>query len=510
MKLTRSVRHNIIANFTGNVWRGIFNLAFIPVYIKLMGVEVYGLLGIFMSLSALFVLLDMGLSTTLSRELSRLSVIENSAQESRNLVRTFEVVYWLISIVIGASVIILAPLIAEYWINSASISTEIIEQTLLIMGMLLAFQWPRAIYIGGLEGLQRQVLYNVIKTLSMLARHIGAVLVLTFISPSILYFFYWQSIVALITTIVLAVYLWKSLPESNGRSKFDKNLFVKNWKFVSGVMGISLGTVLLTQIDKIILSKMLTLEVFSYYMLATTVATVIMSLVSPIHTALFPKLSQLVVKKDENGISDLYHRGCQLASIIILPISITMIFFSKEILSTWIGDPTVVNNTHMLLSLLIVGTTIKAYMTLPYTLQLAHGWTKLAFYKNVIAVIIIIPSMLWAAQMYQGIGAAWVLIILYLGLLIFEINIMHKRILKDNMRKRYGYDVFIPVLIVSIIGLATHEIHDIFPIDVSEVITALAVLCTLLFSFMASAWATGNLNVRVMSLLKIKERKKIV
>ena len=111
MKLTRSVRHNIIANFTGNVWRGVFNLAFIPVYIKLMGVEVYCLLGVFMSLSALFVLLDMGLSTTLSRELSRLSVIENSAQESRNLVRTFEAVYWLIGIVIGASVIILAPLI---------------------------------------------------------------------------------------------------------------------------------------------------------------------------------------------------------------------------------------------------------------------------------------------------------------------------------------------------------------------------------------------------------------
>lgn len=507
MKLTRSVRHNIIANFTGNVWRGVFNLAFIPVYIKLMGVEVYGLLGVFMSLSALFVLLDMGLSTTLSRELSRLSVIENSAQESRNLVRTFEAVYWLIGIVIGASVIILAPLIAEYWINSASISTEIIEQTLLVMGMLLAFQWPRAIYIGGLEGLQRQILYNVIKTLSMLARHLGAVLVLTFISPSILYFFYWQSFVALITTIVLAVYLWKSLPKFNGRSKFDKNLFVKNWKFVSGVMGISLGAVLLAQIDKIILSKMLTLEVFSYYMLATTVATIIMSLVSPIHTALFPRLSQLVVKKDENSISDLYHRGCQLASIIILPISITMIFFSKEILSTWVRDPTVVNNTHMLLSLLIVGTTIKAYMTLPYTLQLAHGWTKLAFYKNVIAVIIIIPSMLWAAQVYQGIGAAWVLIILYLGLLIFEIIIMHKRILKGNMKNRYGYDVFIPVLIVSIIGLAAHEIHDIFPIEVSEVITVLAVLLYTFFLFYGLCMGNRQPKCKIYVVAKNKKVK---
>jgi len=89
MKSTPSVRHNIAANFAGKAWRGIFGLAFVPIYIKLMGVEVYGLIGIFMSLTALLALLDMGLSATLNRELSRLSVAEDSAQESRNLVRTF-------------------------------------------------------------------------------------------------------------------------------------------------------------------------------------------------------------------------------------------------------------------------------------------------------------------------------------------------------------------------------------------------------------------------------------
>ena len=378
----------------------------------------YGLIGIFMSLSALFSLLDIGLSATLNRELSRLSVTENPAQESRNLVRTFEVIYWSIGIVIGIFVIFSAPLIVKYWINSTSTSNEIIEQTLLIMGMLLAFQWPSAIYSGGLKGLQRQVLYNVIKSTSMLARHVGAVFVLIFISPSILAFFYWQSFVALVTTFVLASWLWKSLPKSHARSKFNKNLFVKNRRFVSGMFGISLGTILLAQADKIILSKMLTLEMFGYYMLAYSIASAFISLMSPIHTALFPRLSQLVVKKNESDISDLYHRGCQLASIIILPISITLVFFSKEILSIWIEKPLVVSNTYMLLSLLIIGTTIKAFMTLPYTLQLAHGWTKLAFYKNIIAVTILFPSMLWMVQIYQGIGAAWVLIFLNLGLLI--------------------------------------------------------------------------------------------
>ncbi len=167
MKSTPSVFHNIIANFAGKAWKGILGLAFVPIYIHLMGIEVFGLIGIFLSLSALFDLLDMGLSTTLNRELSRLSVAENSAQESRNLVRTFEAVYWGVGILIGIAVIILAPLLAKYWINSTSISSETIEHALLIMGMLLASQWPGSIYSGGLMGLQRQVVLNVIRSVSI-------------------------------------------------------------------------------------------------------------------------------------------------------------------------------------------------------------------------------------------------------------------------------------------------------------------------------------------------------
>ena len=128
MKSTPSVRNNIAANFAGRAWKGIFSLAFVPVYINLMGVEAYGLIGIFMSLTALLSVLDMGLSATLNRELSRLSVVEGSAQESRNLVRTFEILYWGIGILIGIAVVILAPIIAKYWISSSNVNGDIIEQ----------------------------------------------------------------------------------------------------------------------------------------------------------------------------------------------------------------------------------------------------------------------------------------------------------------------------------------------------------------------------------------------
>jgi len=505
MKSTPSVFHNIIANFAGKAWKGIFGLAFVPIYIQLMGVEVFGLIGIFLSLSVLFALLDMGLSATLNRELSRLSVAENSAQESRNLVRTFEVVYWGIGIVIGIFVIILAPLLAKYWINSTSISSETVEQALLIMGILLAAQWPNAIYSGGLKGLQRQVGLNVIKSVSVLMQHCGAVLVLLFISPSILSFFLWQFFVALLTTIVLAMRLWKLLPKSGHRSKFDKNLFVKNWQFASGMIGISLVTVLLTQLDKIILSKMLTLEMFGYYMLALYVANALRGLVIPIFTALFPKFTQLVASAEESNLIVLYHKSCQLMSVFVLPLTITIAVFAKEILALWLDDTMAIQNSHQILTLLIIGTALNALMILPYALQLAYGWTKLAFYKNVVAIILLVPLMVWMVQMYQGIGAAWVWIILNLGYLIFEVPIMHRRLLKGEMGKWYSRDVFLPTLIVSAIGLIAHEI---LPVGSSKMIMLLGVFSTFALSFIASAWTTGHLNKQFIQLLKANDRRK--
>jgi O-antigen/teichoic acid export membrane protein len=243
---------------------------------------------------------------------------------------------------------------------------------------------------------------------------------------------------------------------------------------------------------------------FGYYMLAFSVATVLISLVNPVHSALFPRFSQLVVGGCEADISNLYHKGCQLVSIIIFPISITLVFFAEEILSIWIGDPVVVRNTHMLLSLLVIGSMLNALMTLPYTLQLAYGWTKLAFYKNIVAVIFLVPLMVWMVQMYQGIGAAWVLIALNLGLLIIEVLIMHQRLLKGEMNRWYSQDVFVPVLIVSSIGLIAREI---LPVDASKAILLLVVLSTVFFSFIASAWATGNLNTKSILLLKTNGQK---
>jgi hypothetical protein len=147
------IKQNIFANFAGNGWTALMSLAFVPLYIKFMGIESYGLVGIFVTLLALFGLLDMGLSTTLNRELARLSALPDKAQDMRNLVRTLELPYWDMAFVIGIAVIGLSKPIAFYWVNVDELSPATVQQALMIMGVVVAFRWPTILYSGGLMGL---------------------------------------------------------------------------------------------------------------------------------------------------------------------------------------------------------------------------------------------------------------------------------------------------------------------------------------------------------------------
>ena len=54
-----ALKRNLIANYLGQGWAVIMGLAFIPIYIKYLGIESYGLIGLFALFQAWLILLDM-------------------------------------------------------------------------------------------------------------------------------------------------------------------------------------------------------------------------------------------------------------------------------------------------------------------------------------------------------------------------------------------------------------------------------------------------------------------
>ena len=124
------VRRNVLANIAGRGWAALISLAVVPIYIHLLGIEAFGLIGFFLSLMAILSLLDLGLGTALNLRFAQYSARSGKAQEMRDLLRTLEVVYWLISIAIGMTMAVLARVITANWIKPQQRTAETITQAL--------------------------------------------------------------------------------------------------------------------------------------------------------------------------------------------------------------------------------------------------------------------------------------------------------------------------------------------------------------------------------------------
>jgi O-antigen/teichoic acid export membrane protein len=478
------VKRNIAANYIGKTWKAIISLAFIPIYIKFMGMEAYGLVGFFVSLQAISNIMDMGLSKTINKELAALSTdLSNNAQQMGDFVRTLEFIYWGIAFALGLTIFSLSELISHEWLNSEKLSPDEIQQSVIIMGLVMAIQWPISLYSGGLMGMQKHVLLNGINIFSSTFKSVGAVIVLWIVSPTIQVFFLWQAFASLIGVIIVYLYLWKSLPKRRLRPTFSKDIVHKVWKFTAGVTGITITAVLLTQIDKIILSKILTLEAFGYYILAVAVANSLYSITQPIHSSVFPRYTQLVSTCDKKSLIDLYHKSCQLVSVLLLPIALIISFFSKEIMYLWTGDIFIAENTHILVSILVIGTMFNGLISLPYALQLAHGVTRLALRVNTVAVVVLIPLVYFLANDFGAIGASIAWAVLNLGYFFVVIHMMHSFILKGEKMKWYIDDVLKPAL--SSLVMVT-----IWSVIIPEKATGLELLLYLFIALASTLLAT--------------------
>ncbi len=440
------VKRNILANYAGSFWAALMPLAFTPLYIGFMGIESFGLVGFFASLEAMLGLLDMGLRTTFNREMARLSSVDGAERVAVDLLRTLEVIYWSVGVAIGLGVVLLSFPVARYWINPGRLSVHDVQQAVMLMGLIMALRWPCALYSGGLMGLQKQVLLNSVSATSATIRGAGAVLVLWLVSPTIQAFFSWHIVASALETFFVACCLRWSLPSSSARPRFRKKLLVEIWRFAAGITAINILSPILSQMDKIILSNMLTLQMFGYYTLAWTVAGGIRRLSSPIPEAVFPRLVQMVTQGRTRELSDFYHSSCQLMSLIVLPAATVLAVFSYQVVAIWMNDSMVAEETHLVCSILAIGAACSGIVHLPVALQFACGRTSLLIWTNVVCLALMIPMLMWSVPRFGMVGGALTWTILNVGTFLIIAQVMHNSILKGEQWQYYLIDVGLPWL----------------------------------------------------------------
>ena len=498
-----SLSRNIIANYLGRGWEALIGLAFVPLYIQYLGVEAWGLVGFMVMMQAWFAILDMGLAPALSREMARFTAGAHTAESIRDLLRSLEAVYSGIALAVLVLVWFAAPWVAVHWLNPEHLSPEIVSQSLLIMGVVLAARMAEQVYRGAILGLQRMVWLSGAQAGLATLRWAGAMAVLVWVEPTIQAFFLWQGTVSLISILVLAGKTYQYLPKTIRSARFDWSGLLAIRSFAGGMAIISLLALLLTQVDKLLLSKLVPLSEFGIYTLAATVAGAISLLTIPISTALLPRLTELVAREDKTLLVGTYHRASQWLAVVLVPTSLVLAVFSEQLLWVWTNDAALARQAGPLLTLLALGTMMNGFMHVPFMAQLAYGWTGFAVRVNAVAVAIIVPVILWAVPRYGAVAAAWVWLGLNTGYVLISIHFMHRRILCNEKWLWYARAVGVPVLVS---GLSVVCLRLSLPADLGRMqLSAYLVLSTTVVTIF-TAFTTQEPLLTLKRLLGIKEK----
>lgn len=487
-----SVRRNVVANFLSGGWTVLLGLAMLPVYLRYLGIESYGLVGFFVALQAWLFLLDAGLTPTLNREMARFRAGMHTPQQIRDLLRSLEWLYAAVAVLLALGVASAATWIATHWLKLQDLSPLEASRAIALMGLVFGLQWMAALYRSGVMGLQQQVWLSGVTATAATLRALATVTVLQFVDASVFAFVAVQCAVSLVELAWLAARLHSQLPAPVRPPRFHLQSLRGVWRFAGGVAAISVLSTLLSQVDKLLLARLLPLAEFGYFSLAVTVAGALLFLIAPIQTAAYPRLSELVVAGDEAQFAREYHGFAQLLSIAVLPAALVLVFFADAIVTLWTQDPDVAGRVGPIASVWAAGTALNGLMQMPSSAQLASGWSRLTIVVSAVAVAAVIPTTLLLVPRHGAIAAAWIWVGINVAYAIFYVGGMHARILRGEKWRWYLQDVLKPCAAALLVVGAAFGVHlQVAPLPAPAELAFLALVLAMAAGASAAATPVG-------------------
>lgn len=500
-----SLRKNILANYASQFYVALIGIVMVPVYIRYMGAEAYGLVGFYAMLQAWFMLLDMGLTPTIARETARFRGGAADGASYRRLVRTLEGVFLAVALVAGTALFSMSGYIASDWLNVSQLPESGVKTAVQLMTAIVAMRWMSGLYRGSISGSERLVWLATFDMGIATLRFVGVLLVFTFIDVAPQTFFGYQLCVALAELVVLMLYAYRLFPKASqgGRSSWSLAPLGTILRFSLTIAFTSSVWVVVTQTDKLVLSRILPLAEYGYFTVAVLVAGWILMICSPISNALLPRMSTLEAQGDQAGLIRVYRKTTQLVAVLAGSTSVTIALFADVLLWVWTGDRRLAHEAAPILRLYALGNGILAVAAFPYYLQYAKGDLRLHLIGNAGFVVLLVPIITWAASRYGGIGAGYVWLGMNLLSFVAWLPLVHRKFAPGLNAQWYGKDVLVIMAAAVATALGLSAVMPVTDGRWTQLATLIAAGALVV---LASAAASSEMRARLNAFLPAGQR----
>ncbi len=381
---------------------GGLSLALIPLYLKRLGPDQWGVVAICMAIQGFLGLLDAGLGQIMPRDIAR--VAEDRGAVAR-VFRVFSCAYFglgLIGLVLGQAAV---PWLIVRWFNQGQGVAGGTDLALRLVLVQFFFQFANNAHTGYWNGLQAQKLANFRQCAFGTAKHAGAL--------TLVYLWRADAIAYLMPFVLVSAIEWLSNLRAVRRGLGDfvnGGVSVEELRVLAREAGLlALGVLigmLVSQIDRIVLSRSVDIASYGRYVIVANLGLAFMQLQYPLIRAFFPR----IVRADASGGDfPLLRLAGGVFVLCVLP-CLLVAAVAPWLLQFWLGDSRMVDEGTLPLRLILGAVAVNAMYQLIYQRILSLGYSRLVVVINAVVLAVVAPLAIFLAPKYGVVagGLAWI------------------------------------------------------------------------------------------------------
>ncbi len=427
-------------------------IALASLYLRYLGAEGFGLVGFHIMLQAWMPMLDLGLTPVLSREMSRFRAGTLTAEEAAIRLRSLEVLLG-ISAVLGVTILwACSDWVAHSWLSAVALSRDRMAACVALIGVAVGLRWLAGLQRAVLVGLELQGWVNAVTAVFATLRFVGVLPLLIYVSSAPEHFFAFQVAVGALELIAFAAAV-RAFFKGRATTWLDRRVLSDMFPIMGSMAFLTVMWVVVTQVDKLILSGLLPLADYGYFSLAVMAASGVLVLVGPLNQVIQPRLTVLAQLGDEETLTGLYRLTSQFAVVGFVAIGGGLAFFAEPVLLIWSGSAVVASAAAPVLFWYALANAVVGILGLPFMLQFARGRLRIHVIGNILLMLPLVPGLILAAQRWGGAGAGKTYFTANLVFLMLWVPLAHRYVM-PLLTWRWAYRDILPTALLMLTTLA--------------------------------------------------------
>ena len=458
----------------------------IPILIKALGTDRFGVLTIAWMTIGYFSLFDFGIGRALTQILSEMLATENNEKVSP-LIWTSGFLLVMLGIFGSIVLCILTPTIVS---KILKIPFALHQETMSSF-YVLAIAVPFVISTAGLAGIlaayQKFGTINALRVPLGLLNYIAPILILPFsrsLFPIVLVLMFGR----VISWLAHLAACFKVIPKLSKGIRIDATIIKPIIHFGSWMTVSNIISPIMVVMDRFIIGALLSITYVAYYATPYEMVTRLWLVPTALVGVLFPAFASTYVQ-DKIRANMMYARSLKYVYLALYPITMFIILFAHEGLTLWLGNEFASNSTDVL-KLLAVGVFINSLAQVSFALVQGVGRPDITSKLHLVELALYLPLLLWLITNFGITGAAiaWVIRISIDTFALFYVSI------KLLQTKLAAIKEFIPIIAEMVLLLLAYFISG------STLVKSIYFVVTFIF-YLYSTYS---------NLLDDSERKEII